>query len=336
MKTDSPKTERAHVTTCRVFDFHFRSRGLSICALLFASLILPCQTSQACPYQEDQIEEPEAQVVMGFAIQRDGGFGEGHTKKFLRAVKKLDVILQLEMQIQQLKRISQLDEAQARKLRVAAKGISQRHTEKWSKEMDQFQMWEDLGATTDDEDENEDVDIKSIDLAKVDPNILEWITIDFTGESGDTRPSQDPRWTKAVKSVLTKEQSEKLSEFQAKRDKKVQDATIEFFAQTYGSELLLSDEQLVEFKKVIRVALVDHPVPSSLDSTYETLMQIASIPDATIAKFMNENQVKRWKILLGPYSGAMGNEFLIEEMEVEADEEMDAQDNTDESTGDDG
>lgn len=300
------------------------------CVIALGVLGQAHSVNAACFQDEEGDDAAEAvdQAVGGIiAVQQAWGGEQTHSKKYVQAVKKLDVILQLQMQVDELKEVCGLDDSQAQKLNIAAKAAAQKQVEKWTKTMDEFQMWESMGANKDDD---KNVRLDEIDLSKVDPNILQWLSTDFTGEMRNG-PGDEKVWKKALKSALSDEQKEKLEAHRQKRKEKLMETTVQFFAQMYGSQLLLDDEQEKAFAKAIKKRMTDENVPLSVDESYNTMMLVATIRPKELAEFMSDKQLDRWRILTGPYGNAGIFQADIVDEAVEEDP-----DNEETDEGDDG
>lgn len=285
-----------------------------------------------CYQEEDTEEAQEDQMQGGIALAPAmAAFAPEKTasKKYVQAVKKLDLILQLQLQVDEMKAVCGLEDSQVQKLNIAAKAAAQKQMEKWSKTMDDFQMWEPMGVDTEKE---ENVRVDEIDLTKLDSNIFHLLTTDFTGELREEL-NNDKIWKKALKSTLTEEQQGKLNAHHEKKNEKVLEATVQYFSRTYGSQIHLDAEQEKAFAKAIQKSLAGQNLPTSIDDTYIMLTRIASIPSKELEEFMSEKQMFRWQVLTGPYNhGGMlpANGVIIEEA-VE-----DIPDNEETPEGDDG
>ena len=286
--------------------------------------------------QDEDQDDGEGDVVeMALAVPAFGFGGGAVSKKYMQAVKKLDVLLQLDMQIDDMKLICDLNKQSLQKLRVAAKAVAQKQVDKWTKSMDEFQMWGNLGFNAEEDDEEEQVDIDKIDLNKVDPNTLQWLSMDMTG-MGSEGPTTEKIWKKAVKSALSDEQLAKLESVQSKRNKKLQEANAEFYSQMYGSQLFLSDEKQKKFHDLIRKTLAEHDPPKSLDMSYNSLMHIGGIDDKDFKDILSETQLKRWKVMLGPYRNAAMWGMEVEEVVEDIEEDNAEADKAETTDGDDG
>lgn len=298
-------------------------RKAAIACVVALGLLTQSTSLLASPLQEDDEQEVEEEPMVADGIIAINGVlgagGQMRSKKFMQAVKKLDVILQLQMQVDELKEVCGIDDNQAKKLNIAAKAAAQKQMEKWSKTMDEFQMWDSMGADKEDE---KNIRVDEIDLSKVDPDVLQWMSTDFTGEMR-TGPSNEKVWKKALKSALTDEQREKLEAHRQKKQEKMLETTVQFFSQMYGNQLLLNDEQETAFAEAIRKRLSNQDAPLSVDETYNTMMLVATIRPKELEKFMTEKQLDRWRILTGPYNniGMFQAEIIEEEVEDEDDDE---------------
>lgn len=318
----------------------FQFDQLAVPFVLAISLVLTTQVSQSVAVQnvvirvvgaeqdaDENGEQEEDQVVQDFIevpMAVDGlafGIGGGKSKEYMIAVKKLEVMLRLDLQIGEIKSVCDINEQQIKKLKVASKGVAQRQSRKWAKEMDEFQIWGDLAKNENGDDDKKEEDLDAIDLDSVDAEALQWMNISFSGAQQGAE--EDKVWKKAVNSVLTAEQMEKLVQVREKRKERATKALVEFFVQSYGSELLLSETQLDELRKVIARTLKSHPAPKSIDDTYNSLMHVASISEKQL-KFMSPTQLKRWKIVMGPYgnNGMFFDEVeLVEEIPAEVEKD---------------
>lgn len=272
--------------------------------------------SNAATFQDIEVIEVQ-DAVGGVIMAAPAAAWEGNTqsKKYIQAVKKLDVILELQMEVDVLRSVCGIDDAQARKLNIAAKAVAQKQMEKWSDRMDDFQMWESFGVQKDKEEEEENVRVEDIDLDKVSSDVLQWLSTDFTGEIG-AKPQKHKIWKKALKSALNDEQREKLTAYHSAKKKRQLDANVEFYANMYGSQLMLNDKQHESFSKVIREKLAEQEIALSLDNSYQTIVILASLKKDELDEFMNKKQLQRWRILMGPYTNQfMWQEELVEEVE---------------------
>ncbi len=286
------------LTACR----YLKLPTKALACFLVLGVLLPIQAGNAATFQDvDVIEIPGGGIVL--AVSGQEWEGNTRSKKYIQAVKKLDVILQLQMEVDVLKSVCGIDDTQARKLNIAAKAVAQKQMAKWSKRMDEFQMWESFGVGKDDDEEEENVRVEDIDLDKVSSDVLQWMSSNYTGDLG-TKPQADKIWKKALKSALNDEQREKLTVYEATRKKRQLDANVEFYANMFGSQLMLNDDQHKKFADVIREKLADQDTQLSFDESYQTIVNLASLKKDELDDFMNEKQLQRWRILMGPYTNA--------------------------------
>jgi hypothetical protein len=267
--------------------------------------------------EAEDMEDEDGEAIMEMAVPF--GMGGQVSKKYMQAVKKLDVLLQLDLQIEEMKMICDLEEGSVRKLKVAAKAVARKQVDKWTKSMDEFQMWNMQGIDANkDDDEEEEVDIDKIDLKKVDSNTLQWLSMDMVGNGEDNGATTEKIWKKALKAALSEEQLEKFEAVQKQREKRLQEANVQFYGQMYGAELLLEGEKLDKFVGVIRETLAKHDPPRSLNTAYNSLMHIGSIRDKDFKGVLTDAQLQRWRILIGPYGGAqMWEVEEVEDLQVE-------------------
>ncbi len=244
------------------------------------------------------------------------GLGAGAPKKnFLQAVKKLDLILQLQIRVDEMKLVCGIDDAQVRKLNVAAKAVAQRQVGKWTEQMEQFQMW---NNTEEDGDDDEVIRVEDIDLKKIDANVLQWVSQDFGGEAG-SRLTSNRIWKKAIKATLNDEQRKDLADFRKARKDRMLDACAELISINFGNRLSLSEEQLDRFTELLRKKLgsSNQPTFNSINNFYGSIQIIASLERKDLSELLNDKQLKRLRIILGAY-GNVG--MWQEDLEIDEDE----------------
>lgn len=251
-------------------------------------------------------EYPENQVLNAVpAIGLANNLNNAMPKKnFLQAVKKLDVMWQLQNRIEEMKSVCGISEAQARKLNIAAKAVAKKQVEKWSERMDQFQVWDRGGDDDGGQDEQEVLRIEDIDLKKIDANVLRWVSQDFDGI--DNPLTSQKVWKKALKATLDDEQREKLDAAQKKRKARMVAASANLIAREFSDKLQLTEEQEDQLAEML-VKKLEPASQASLFSTnnsYGALQFIASIEGKKLKELLDEKQLKRLRIVMGPYGNA--------------------------------
>lgn len=161
-----------------------------------------------------------------------------------------------------MKRTCELSDAQVRKLQLAGKGAVASAMEKFEEQQKKmrvmmqqlggpFAVPEPAGQDEDEEEEKEDADVEEAgnedgeNEIRVAGGLAQALNLTTLGTPGQTNtsPTKEPRWAKAVQSVVSKEQREKYAETVKQRAAFIRKSAVSVFIAKVDQKLLLSKDQ---------------------------------------------------------------------------------------------
>lgn len=259
-------------------------------------------------------------------------------RKFFVELKRLDYLSQLSSEIDNLSELIGLDESQTKKLSVAAKAVVRDRTNKWTKQMDEYEAWIDVLDFVNVDELKEFENLDEAKFRDVPAKMLQWINDEESFGVVDVDLFKNKRWLTALNAVANDEQKKKLEQVFAERQEAASDALYDYLAQTLAQKLVLNDGKKTALRQFIEAEIDKRPIKSEVLAMTADIMdlsmsRLAAADLEEVEKFLSQSQVNRWRTLMASYGpdGFMFTEDsdleleLIEESDDDLESEMDDQ-----------
>lgn len=274
--------------------------GLS-CALnstfLCGQEIAPVQEAAPVEVDTDEAVEDDEPVQVGGLNQF------GLDPKKMMAVKTFYLSQIFSVEIDELKRVCELDPKQVKKLTVAAKGAVKKAAAKWKKTAAQRGGIADLNLDDDDQvPASDQPDIVINDADEIDEMTLQMVVMN---NMGNPFKSDDPRddkfWRKTLAGVLTDEQSAKFKTYRLEREMAKREALIASTVNLLATDLALTDEQQTQLTELVtppmKKAKLTCPV---FYEPYVLIYYASKVDEKKLKELLSPAQIQKWKIFMAP------------------------------------
>ena len=251
---------------------------------------------------------------VGVAIGRNGvqlsGFGEVDLEKTLEHwSKEQRTIIQskMELRVAQVVEVCGLNDADAKKLKIATKGIVSRRLAAGQSQIEQFSKQSGLIKPSDDEPEeqkNEIADEDKLNFYGASPlgvGIVEFKTY------FEKPLSTHSLWIKTLKKTLTEEQMAKYSTHRKATNLKLLRSATELWLVRLDSEIFLSPKQQSSIRQLVEKQLdklVSASEPENFLQANQMIEKNFGKKPEVIASMLSKNQLERLKVTLQPQKGS--------------------------------
>ncbi len=258
------------------------------------------------------VQEGEAEMVEAVAMQPAMMIGAGLPQ--MLAAKRFQLTQIFAVEVEEIKRVCELDDAQVRKLSIGAKGAVKKLMHEWKKTADQqfgvvaVRAVQDMGeeevdpVDNDQGPINDETEVEITDADQIDYSSLHMVVI---GNNGNTynveQPAKSEFWKKTIGSVLTESQATRLDQFRMEREAKKRSAMTALCLSTLDLELGLNDEQHLKLSALVTPLTEKAEIDcSAFMEPYLYYYHASKADEGSLKEFLSAAQIQKWKLFMAP------------------------------------